>query len=185
MAEEEISEGAAPGATDEGEGARLLEVDDLAAARASAPEVVDPVACYERAQHRLEAGDTLEALALLERAHKAAPEDANICSWLGVLLAQERGQTKRGLELCATALERDSSCPTHFYHCAKVHLRGGDKMTAIDVLRDGMRAHPEDEQLRGALVSLGIRKPPPFKGLARAHPLNKYTGILLTRLGLR
>lgn len=171
MAEEEISE--APESAADDEKAPPVE------------EVVDPEACFTTARARLETGDTLEALALLERAHRAAPENARYGSWLGVMLVQERGQLKRGLELCVAAVERDASCPTHFYHLAKVYLRTGEKERAIDVLRDGMRAHPDDEQLSGALVSLGIRKPPPFKGLDRAHPLNKYTGIMLTRLGLR
>lgn len=184
MAEQKIADGP-PGADD---GAEAVAPDgdaDASRAPSLAPEVVDPAQLFALAEERHAAGDTLEALALLERAHKAGPDDARICSWLGVLLAQERGQTKRGLELCSQALSRDPSCPSHYYHLAKVQLRVGDKASAIDVLRDGMRAHPEDEQLKGALVSLGIRKPPPFKGLARAHPLNKYTGILLTRLGLR
>lgn len=185
MAEEEIAE-APPGAADDDvEAAAPAGDGESSRTRSLVPEPVDPAQCLTYAQERHAAGDTLEALALLERAHKAAPDDARLCSWLGVLLAQERGQTKRGIDLCERALANDTSCPSHYYHLAKVHLRAGDKAKAIDVLRDGMREHPDDEQLRGALVSLGIRKPPPFKGLARSHPLNKYTGLFLARLGLR
>lgn len=185
MAEEEIAK-APEGAADDVEAAAPEEGGgEPARARSLAPEESDPAQCLAVAKERHGAGDVLEALALLERAHKADPDDAGVCSWLGVLLAHERGQTKRGLELCSQALTRDPSCPSHYYHLAKVQLRAGDKASAIDVLRDGMRLHPEDELLKGALVSLGIRKPPPFKGLERSHPLNKYMGLLLARLGLR
>lgn len=177
---------AAPeGAHDDGEAAAPLEGDEASRTRTLTSGSVDWRACYASAEERYAAGDALAALALLERAHKAHPKNARVCSWLGVLLAEERGQTKRGLELCELALERDRSNPTNYYHLAKVQLRAGDKPRAIEILREGLGEHPDDEQLRGALVSLGIRKPPPFKGLARSHPINKYLGLLLSRLGLR
>lgn len=183
MAEEEIA--AAPdGASEEQEAASPAD-GGPSRTRSLVPAPCDWQGCFAAAKERYDAGDTLEALAILERAHKVHPENPQVASWLGILLAEERGQTKRGLELCEEALGRDRSCPTLYYHLAKVQLRAGDKARAIEVLREGLREHPEDEQLRGALVSLGIRKPPPFKGLSRDHPLNKYAGILLARLGLR
>src|SRR5688500_8511100 len=115
MAEEEIAE-AAPGADDDVEATAPEGDGDAPRARSVVPEAVDPAECLALAQQRHAAGDVLEALALLERAHKNAPDDARICSWLGVLLAHERGQTKRGLELCSKALSRDTSCPTHYFH---------------------------------------------------------------------
>lgn len=144
-----------------------------------------PAAMFARARALLDAGETLEALALLERVHEAEPDNPRYSSWLGLLLAQERGQTKRGLELCGAALERDTDEPAHFMNFARVLLKSGSKREAIDVLRDGMRAHPDDEPLSGALVELGIRKPPPFRSLERSHPVNKYLGLFLARIGLR
>jgi predicted Zn-dependent protease len=162
---------------------------DNAPSKAAEPREGEPsadaAACFERARERLEKKDTLAALALLERAHVLAPDEPRVRSWLGLLLAQERGQLQRGQELCTAALAQDSSEPEHFMNLARVHLKLGKKCEAIDVLRSGMRQHPNSEILDGALMSLGIRKPVPFGSLQRAHPLNKYTGLLLARLGLR
>ena len=55
---------------------------------------------------------------------------------------------------------------------------------ALQTLRQGMTLGglPEIEK---TLASIGTRKPPVISALPRDHLLNKYLGIILTRLKLR
>jgi len=43
----------------------------------------------------------------------------------------------------------------------------------------------EYDLIMDELRRLGIRKPPPFPSLDRSHPVNKFTGKLLSRMGMR
>jgi hypothetical protein len=52
------------------------------------------------------------------------------------------------------------------------------------MLRQGLH-YGEHINIILELERLGIRKPPIFRKLARAHPLNRNLGQLLSRLGLR
>jgi hypothetical protein len=54
----------------------------------------------------------------------------------------------------------------------------------IAMLRQGLQ-HGEDIDILKELERLGIRKLPIFRNLPRHHPLNKYPGLLLSKLGMR
>jgi len=127
----------------------------------------------------------LAALRHFERAYLRDPDNAAHASYYAMVLAIERGQVKNALDTCKEALDRARHQPDLFMNLARVQLRANEKLAAIDTLRDGMRTHPNDEELQGALVKLGIRKKPPLPFLKRSHWLNKWLGIFLARLGLR
>jgi len=131
----------------------------------------------------LAAEDTLTALVHLERALKLH-DHPGWYSCLGYCIARERGQQRKGVELCLRALEAEPEQPGHFFNLGRVYLLGGDKMAALRVLREGM-ATGGNPELQRLLESLGSRTPPVFPMLARTHPLNRYLGLLLSRLGLR
>jgi len=131
----------------------------------------------------LAAEDTLTALACLERALKLR-DHPGWYSYLGYCIARERGQQRRGLELCLSALAMEPDNPVHLYNLGRVHLISGDKMEALRVLREGMAKGGSPELVR-LLQTLGTRKPSLFPMLHRDNPLNKYLGLILSRLGLR
>ncbi len=54
----------------------------------------------------------------------------------------------------------------------------------MQVLRSGLE-HGMHEELLREMQSIVIRKLPVFKFLPRSHFLNKYAGLILSRLGLR
>lgn len=132
----------------------------------------------------LREGRTLAALACFEKASSGAAEDPVRASCLGYCIAKERGQRKRGIELCRAALERDPGNPIHTLNLARIHLLGRDKPAAIAVLREGMRRSPSPE-LVAELELLGLRRPPILPFLKRSNPLNRYLGTVLSLLGLR
>jgi Flp pilus assembly protein TadD len=127
--------------------------------------------------------DTLTALACLERALRLR-DHPGWYSYLGYCIARERGQQRRGLELCLGALAMEPDHPEHFLNLGRVHLVSGDKLEALRVLREGMAKGRSPEIVR-MLETLGTRKPSLFPMLHRDNPLNKYLGMILSRLGLR
>src|SRR5512138_2089079 len=83
------------------------------------------------------ADDTLTALAHLERAVRLLDHPA-WHSYLGYCIAKERGQYRKGLDLCLSSLASEPDHPAHLLNLGRVHLISGDKVEAIRVLREGM-----------------------------------------------
>jgi len=131
----------------------------------------------------LDVADTLTALAHLERALKLH-DNPGWYSYLGFCIAKERGQHRKGRELCLNSLAVEPDQARHYYNLGQVQMISGDKVDALRVLREGMAkgGNPEIVKL---LETLGMRNPPLFKSLARTNPLNRYLGLLLKRIGFR
>ncbi|WP_246329808.1 tetratricopeptide repeat protein [Geomonas limicola] len=138
---------------------------------------------YDRAVAALDAGETSSALAFLERALKIF-DNACWYSYLGYCVAKERGQVRKGVELCGSALQQEPENPIHFLNLARVHLVAGKKVEALQALREGMNCGGNAEIL-SLLEKIGTRKPPVFSFLPRNHALNRVVGLVLDRLKLR
>lgn len=138
---------------------------------------------FQRALQELREENVLAALACLERALKIW-DDPGWYSCLGFCIAKERGHITHGLELCHQAIEHEPENPVHYLYLSKVQLLAGHKVEALQALRHGMSKGncPDIQRL---LVAIGTRKPSVVPFLSRNNPLNKYLGIILTRLGLR
>ena len=131
----------------------------------------------------LASDDTLTALYYVERALKLHDHPGWYSS-LGLCIAKERGQQRRGLELCQESLTAEPDNPDHFLNLGRIYLLMGDKTAALQVLREGM-ARGGSAQLALVLNSLGERKPPVISLLPRHHSLNRWLGLLLHWLRLR
>jgi Flp pilus assembly protein TadD len=140
---------------------------------------------YEQAKAYRRDGDALRALQTLERAAALEPENPRVLSELAVLVAIERGQIRRGLELSQVALEHDAKDPETYLNLAQIYLKAGNKTEAVHCLREGLKIAPRHHGIIANLGALGIRRPPVFKSLPRSHPLNHLTGLVLHRLRLR
>lgn len=127
--------------------------------------------------------DTLEALMHFEHADRLGRTPLT-ASCLGYCLAREQRQLQQGLSLCFAALRQEAGNPLLYLNLARVHLLAGQRLKAITVLQKGHRLRG-GEIVRPHLTRLGLRKAPVFKSLPRDHPLNKYGGKLLARIGLR
>lgn len=138
---------------------------------------------FELGVAAIAAEDTLTALAHLERALRLQ-DHSGWHSCLGYCIAKERGQHRKGLELCLSSLAVEPDHPGHFLNLGQVHLISGNKVEALRVLREGMSKGGSPELVR-LLECLGTRKASLFPMLSRDNLLNKYLGMLLSRLGLR
>jgi predicted Zn-dependent protease len=145
--------------------------------------VEDSEKLFRRAAAALEAGETAPALPLLERALKLQTHPS-WHSYLGYCIAKERGQVKRGIELCRESLALESDNPAHYLNLARIHIVSGNKSDALTVLREGMGVGGSPEIL-SLLNRLGLRKPPLLSFLPRGHFLNRTLGVILSRLRLR
>ena len=138
---------------------------------------------FSRALDALAAGETPSALALLERALKQS-DNPSWYSYLGYCIAKERGQVKKGCDLCNASLELEPANPAHYLNLAKVHLVAGQKKEALQVLRQGI-SQGGSQEIIDLLDQIGTRKPPVFSFLPRDNWANKMLGLFLERTGLR
>lgn len=138
---------------------------------------------FAQALAALAAEDTRAALAFIEKALRLR-DTPEWYSYLGYCIARQRGQHRKGLELCKESLAVEPDNPVHYLNLGRVYLAKGDKAEALRVWREGM-AKGGGPELVQQLERLGTRIRPAIPILARKNPLNRYLGILLTRLGLR
>ncbi|HEY6873128.1 MAG TPA: tetratricopeptide repeat protein [Geobacteraceae bacterium] len=128
-------------------------------------------------------GNSLAALTFFERASVLRGKPSYF-SCLGFCIAKERGQVRKGLHLCREALEQEPDNTVHYLNLGRIHLVAGNKQEAIRVFREGL-AHGANQEIADLLNEIGTRKQPVIPSLGRNHPVNKYLGIILSRLGLR
>lgn len=143
----------------------------------------EPEHQLSRGMAKLREGDSLSALVFFEKAIQAGGAPVSL-SCFGYCIAKERGQVSKGLNLCREALEKESGNPVHYLYMAKIHLLARQKVEALEVLRKGAALGLNDE-IAALLEQVGNRKPPLVGFLSRDHPINKYLGIILAKLGRR
>lgn len=136
-----------------------------------------------RAKSELNNGNVLAALSLLESALRHH-DNPSWHSMLGYCMAKERGHVTKGVELCRLCLEREPDNPDHYYFLGKIYLVAKNRAEAFTVLRLGMSIGGSAD-IQQLLNELGPRKRPFIPWLDRNHPINKYIGIFLSRIGLR
>jgi hypothetical protein len=131
----------------------------------------------------MENGDYVAALAAIEPIPLMVRTPL-VLSAYALCLAEVEGPSKDLVNLCHEAIKKDPKNPEHFYRQGRVLMLAGRRKDSIWVLRMGLRLG-RHKGIIEMLGSLGIRKPPPLVFLSRSNILNKYLGILLTRLKLR
>lgn len=139
---------------------------------------------FEKGQELLRKGHSLAALASFEKS--VSLNDSNpVCkSYIALLSATERGELNRAVKISEELASSYPGEPVIYLNLGKLYLRAGLKAEAVQVLRKGL-AQGHMREAHELLESLGVRKKPFFPFLPRRHFLNKYSGLLLKRIGLR
>lgn len=131
----------------------------------------------------INSGDMVSALAFFERV--ISMEDTPVIrSYYAFCIARERGQFKKAISMCEEAMQEEPENPIHYLNLGRVYLISGQRNDALQTLREGLH-HGENKDIVDELIKLGMRKPPVIPFFKRENPLNKYLGLVLTRLGLR
>jgi tetratricopeptide (TPR) repeat protein len=124
--------------------------------------------------------EPLKALSLFERAYNIK-DIPIIKSYLAFSIARERGQVSLAISLCEEAIREEGGNPVHYLNLGRVYLVRGDRERAVQAFRAGLKRqrHPE---IIAELERMGIRRLLVIPFLKRQNPLNKYLGLILTRL---
>jgi Flp pilus assembly protein TadD len=137
---------------------------------------------FQQALKAFRDGRLVEAAAGFRRILDCGSTDPRHLSYGGLVLVIAEGKVKEGLELCEQAVEVASYDPQMFINLARLHADTGWKSRAAEVLRKGLRLHPDDVALLRELRRINPRSRPPLGFLDRNHPLNKHLGILRAQL---
>ena len=117
-----------------------------------------------------------QALALAEDPHTAA--DLAFCT------AKTGGDCRQALKLAEDALAQGPDDPHLHLMLGRVQILAGEKEKGLRTLRRGLQLGGNGE-FAAELNRCGTRVPPLFPTLTRSHPLNRYLGLFLKRLGFR
>jgi tetratricopeptide (TPR) repeat protein len=142
---------------------------------------------FQKALSLIKEDNTLDALFFLDKIidHTEEPE---VLSSFGLCIALERGKVKDAIDLCIKAIDRDSENVFHHLNLGKVYLKDGKKAVGIDIFRKGLRLNAYNDASREInliLNKLGTRRKPSLPFLKRSHFINKYIGIVLSKLGFK
>jgi tetratricopeptide (TPR) repeat protein len=138
---------------------------------------------FGKGVHALENGHIYLALACFEQAASLDRSPLH-CSYLAFCLAKVRSQFSEAVALCREAVKKDPGNAMHYLHLGRIYIMAEQKKRALMVLRRGLRCENR-ELIFHELALIGDRKRPPIPHLERSHPLNRYLGKILGRLGLR
>ncbi len=138
---------------------------------------------FKKGVRAVDSGNWLTALACFEKVVMLEERPVYL-SYLAACIARERGQFNKAELLCRESLDKEPDLPVHYLNLGRVLLFQGKKKEAIQTFREGMGKGYE-QRIVTELERLGTRKKPVIPWLRRDNPLNKFLGILLTRLGLR
>lgn len=138
---------------------------------------------FSKGKEALEHEHTYLARVCFENAVNEERNPAH-CSYLALALAKSRGEYDRAINLAEEAIAADPQNSIHYLNLGRIFIAANRKPEALEILRAGVQVERDPEILR-QLNELGNRGRPVLAWLSRDHPLNKYLGILLTRLGLR
>jgi tetratricopeptide (TPR) repeat protein len=144
---------------------------------------INPEALFKKGLESLARNEWTAALACFEKAAGLLNIPIHN-SFLALCIARERGQTNKAVSMCRETLEADPDNPVLYLNLGKIYLMQGRPQEAIAAYRKGL-GKGANAEIVAELQRIGNRRPPPLSFLGRDHPLNKYLGIILSRLGLR
>ncbi|MDA8100013.1 MAG: tetratricopeptide repeat protein [Nitrospiraceae bacterium] len=132
------------------------------------------------------------ALELLEEGLEVAPENPFLLSYCGALTAIVAKDFKRGIRMSEAALKQllatvpmhvEVHLPIFYLNIGRAYFASGDRNKAIAVFRKGLKYDSFNSDILEEMDAMGVRRTPPIPSLNRSHPLNKYIGYLLHKLG--
>ena len=111
-------------------------------------------------------------------------DSAETRSELAFSIAKSGGDCQAALHLAEKALQDDPENVHLHLQVGRVQILAGDKEKGLQTLRKGLQLGGGPEFL-AELQKFGTRTPPPLRSLPRSHPLNRYLGLMLHRMGMR
>ncbi|MGK2856227.1 MAG: hypothetical protein ACSLFQ_03370 [Thermoanaerobaculia bacterium] len=100
-----------------------------------------------------------------------APPDG--LSAYGLCVAMEEKQTKKGIDLCRSAITAQGWDSRHYINLINLHLKKANRKSAVEVLEEGLGRMPKDSALTATREKIGYRKAPPIPFLSRDSVINR------------
>ncbi|MBI4823550.1 MAG: hypothetical protein HY805_04885 [Nitrospirae bacterium] len=131
------------------------------------------------------------AISHLEEALQIHPDEPFLLSYYGCLQAIVEKRYKEGVSTCKRAIERLKASvpfgeeffyPVFYLNLGRAYLAEGDRKEAFGTFMKGLSYDNENKDLLWEIKKLGIRKKPAISFLPRGNPLNKYIGLLLSKV---
>lgn len=138
---------------------------------------------FDKGIETLTEGNIVAALSYFEKALKIE-ENPVISSFFAFCIAKERGQVQKAIVLCTDAIKEDPENSFHYLNLGKILLLKKEKEEAVNIFRQGLQ-YEENQQIEDELNKLGTRKSLIIPFLKRSNLINKYLGLILSRLKLR
>lgn len=146
----------------------------------------EPLRLFKRGMSLLRRGYPEDASECFEKIIEMGYDSTACYSWLGVAIARSRfGDIIKAEEYCKKAIKKAYYRPQYYLNLAEVYLNWGKKKKAIDVLESTFELDDDGKAAHRELDKLGLRKPSLIPFLSRGNPINKYLGIILSKMGLR
>jgi tetratricopeptide (TPR) repeat protein len=139
---------------------------------------------FRRGEEALGGGSHEHALEHFRAAHRLDATRPRYRSYYGLALGLAERRFDRALDLCRSAAKEEFFSPVHYLNLARLHLAFGFKSEAIRYLRRGLMIDPGNREIGDEIRRLGVRRRPPLTFLRRQHPLNRWLGRLLGRVGV-
>ena len=109
---------------------------------------------------------------------------ARLLSYLGLALALGEGRFQEAVTYCTSAVKKEWDRPDFYVNLARVYCGANRRFDAVDVLYKGLNISPRDPVILLELEKLGMRRKPVFGFLERGHVLNRYLGLMISRIPL-
>jgi len=109
-------------------------------------------------------------------------QNAMAMSYYALCLATVEKDIERAVSFCLMAIEKEFYNPDLYLNLGRICLLGKQKTHALKAFKKGLRFDNSHPQLVKELINLGQRRDPVISFLPRTNSLNRYLGILATRL---
>jgi len=121
------------------------------------------------------------AMRAFGKAHREDRTNPSYMSYYGLCKALRGGDIGLGIDLCTRAIKKEFSRAEFYLNLGKVYLSVGNKKSALNVFKRGIKFEPGNSELNQCLSDLGIRKPAPIPILDRNNVANKFLGLLFRK----
>jgi tetratricopeptide (TPR) repeat protein len=107
-----------------------------------------------------------------------------LLSYYGMCIALVQNRVDEGIRLCRRSLAKDTLRPEFYLNLGKVYVKANQKAKALKVFQRGLEVSERNRELVNEIRKMGIRRKRPLSFLPRNHVLNRYSGLLLHKLGI-
>ncbi|HEY4485896.1 MAG TPA: tetratricopeptide repeat protein [Nitrospiria bacterium] len=107
---------------------------------------------------------------------------AKVLSYYGLVLGLGENRLQEAVTYCTMAIKKEFYHPEYYVNLSRIFQKANRRASAVDVLYKGLKVDGQDKAIHSELLKLGVRQKPVIRFLDREHVVNKYLGLLRSRL---